>query len=164
VERTLKIVQARHAIEDVLHRYAAAIDTADLEAIGPLLHGCALFMPDGAKLDGGAAIVEHYRKVILFYDDDERVVEYRQHRCSPRTRHVITNVTYRFSPDVTVADVHSCFTVYQNLDGENPIVAGGRYFDRFAATISGWQMTERAIHVDHPGDMSRHVRPVEPGP
>jgi hypothetical protein len=54
--------------------------------------------------------------------------------------------------------VRSYFTVYQNLGGANPIIAGGRYIDRFDTHIRGWRMIERTVMVENRGDMSRHIR------
>lgn len=158
MERTLKVVEARHAIEDLVFSYAEAIDLGHIERLVELLADCTLTMPDGSRLQGGAAIADHYRSIIRFYDDDDNEVSYRAGACTPRTRHVTTNLQYEFAGDVESADVRCCFTVYQHLDGANTIVAGGRYVDRFEATASGWRIRERAIHVDHPGDMTHHVR------
>jgi hypothetical protein len=158
VEHTLKIAAARFAIETLLYGYAEAIDTGDIERLGTLLPACRIVMPNGGTLDGGAAIVEHYRGLIVFYDADERPVDYERLACSPRTRHIMSNSIFAFAPDVTSGTVRTCFTVYQNLDGQNPIIAGGRYEDRCSLSPQGWQIDERRIMLDHPGDLSRHLK------
>jgi 3-phenylpropionate/cinnamic acid dioxygenase small subunit len=158
MDRTLKLVQARYAIEDVLFRYAEAVDTGDLEALGDVLHGCVMVLPDGRRLQGGAAIAAHYESIIIFYDEAENPVTYCRRACTPRTRHVTTNLLFAFSKAVDSADVRSYFTAYQTLGQQTEIVAGGRYHDHFDFTTSGWQMTERRILVDNLGDMSRHLK------
>lgn len=158
MEHTLKIAAARFAVEDLLYRYAEAIDTGDLEQLEPLLHACRLLMPNGGALEGGAAIAAHYRGLIRFYDAEERPVDYVRLACTPRTRHVMTNSIFEFTPDVSAGTVRTCFTVYQNLGGQSPIIAGGRYHDRFSLTAQGWQIDERRILLEHPGDLSRHLK------
>jgi len=157
MERALKVVQARHVIEEVLFRYAEAVDHGDLETLAELLHACTMVLTDDTRLEGGAAIAAHYRSIIQFYDDDEKPVEYQRGRTTPRTRHLTTNVLFDFSSQLTSADVRSYFTCYQTLGRKTEIIAGGRYLDRFNFTISSWQLTERRILVDDAGDMSRHL-------
>lgn len=162
MERTLKVVQARHAIEDIIFRYADAVDGADMETVGRLLHACTVTLPGDVVLQGGNAIRDHYSRTVVFYDRDERVVPYARLACSPRTRHITSNLIYDFDPAVTTADVQSYFTVYQTLGGTSRIIAGGRYVDRFEYGISGWTMVTRRIHIDQRGDMSRHAQAAAP--
>lgn len=158
MERTLLLAQARSAIEDVLYRYAEAIDDGDMETLANVLGGCALVLPDGTRLEGGTEIADHYRSLIRFYDADGNEVEYRRGHCTPRTRHVTTNVRCVFDAPLTGAEVRSYFTAYQTIDGRNEIVAGGRYHDHFRMTLRGWAMAERRVFIDNVGDMTRHLR------
>jgi 3-phenylpropionate/cinnamic acid dioxygenase small subunit len=157
MERTLKVVEARHAIEAILFGYAEAIDGGDLEHLVDLLADCRLQMPDGTLLEGGRAVSEHYQRLVKFYDAAEQEVAYRRLACTPRTQHVTTNVQYDFSSDLESVAVRCCFTVHQTLAGNMTLIAGGRYLDRFDSTTHGWRMVERRVLVDHTGDMSRHV-------
>ena len=74
------------------------------------------------------------------------------------TRHVTTNLIMEFDTEVTLAKVRSYFTVYQTINGENPIIAGGRYEDRFEKDPYGWHLIERRILIDNKGDMSHHLK------
>lgn len=158
MERTLNLMQARYAIEGVLYRYAEALDDGDLETLSTVLAGCTVILPDGTRLEGGPAIADHYRSIIRFYDADGNEVEYQRGLCTPRTRHVTTNVRCTFDAPLKGAEVHSYFTAYQTIDGRNEIVAGGRYHDQFQMSLRGWAMVERRVLIDHAGDMSRHLR------
>ena len=158
MERTLKIVLARHAIEAIVFGYAEAVDSGELERLVKLLAGCELVMPDGRTLEGGRTIADHYAGILQFFDQAGNAVTYGSSPCSPLTKHVTTNLQFDFDNAVSSADVRSYFTVYQGGPAGNAIVAGGRYLDRFEETLHGWQITRRVIHVDHTGDMRHHVR------
>jgi len=156
MDRTLKMLQARLAVEETLFGYAEAIDAGELERLHGLLAACTLTLPDGTTLKGGQAVAEHYAGLVIFYDDDEQPVDYGQG--TPRTKHVMSNLQLDFAADLSAVDVRSYFTVYQGLGGHNAIIAGGRYVDAFNYTMHGWQMVSRTLHLDHAGDMSRHTR------
>jgi len=157
VERTLEIAAARHAIEDIVFRYAEAVDEGDYAALAKVLHHCTLVMPNGNNIVGGSAIAANYRSIIVLYDAAEQRVKFAP-GASPRTRHVTTNLIYEFSDDVTSANVRSYFSVYQNLGGQNPLIAGGRYLDRYSIGADGWQIDERAVRIEQPTDMRAHLQ------
>lgn len=157
MDRLMKIFEARCAIEDVVFGYADAIDCGYLERLEDLLGDCELMLRDGTSIRG-TAIAERYRNMIIFYDEQENVVEYRAGRCTPRTRHVTTNLRFEFDATVSEATVRSYFSAYQTLGGTAALIAGGRYEDRFRLTGSRWRMVRRIIHVDDLADMSRHLK------
>jgi hypothetical protein len=78
---------------------------------------------------------------------------------TPRTKHVITNLVIELAPDGATATARSYFTVLQATDGLalQPIIAG-RYHDAFARDEGTWRFSERVIHPDLQGDLSRHMR------
>jgi hypothetical protein len=73
--------------------------------------------------------------------------------------HVITNVTIDIDDDARRATCRSYFTVQQSVDDFSlqPIIAG-KYRDAFEKADDGWRFTERIIHPDLLGDLSRHMR------
>ena len=75
---------------------------------------------------------------------------------TPRTRHVITNVTIEIDGDH--AESRSYATVFQQTD-ELPLqpIASGRYRDRFERTPDGWRFAERVVTGFLLGDRSQHV-------
>ena len=162
MDRTNEIVQARYAIEEIMFGYAEGIDTGDIESVGELFAQGAIVLPDGSRISGYQEVFDAYAGMVMFYDDDENIVPYQRNECSPRTRHVVTNLVFEFDSEVSGADVKSYFTVYQTLGGENHLVAGGRYVDRFERSSQGWHIATRTIHFENMGDMSRHNTAFEP--
>ncbi|MGF6888580.1 hypothetical protein ABIA39_007898 [Nocardia sp. GAS34] len=62
----------------------------------------------------------------------------------------------------TTAASRSYLTVLQAPPGL-PLqpIASGRYHDRFAYRDGRWHFTQRQVHLDLLGDVSRHLRPRE---
>jgi 3-phenylpropionate/cinnamic acid dioxygenase small subunit len=157
MDRALKITEARTAIEDIVYRYAEAIDLGDLETVGELFAKGRVVISGGDDVTGTQDVLDLYTDLVKFYDEDENVVPYERFAVTPRTRHVTTNLIFEFNDAVTEAGVRSYFSVYQTLDRQNEIVAGGRYLDKFAKDSAGWHIVAREILIDNRGDMRRHV-------
>ncbi len=160
MDRALNIAQARFAIEGIIFRYAEALDGGDLETLAELFAAGAVKPAVGKPAKGAQEVLDLYAKVVKFYDAEENPVPYQRGQCTPRTRHLTTNLIFEFDNAVTEAEVRSYFTVQQNLGGRNELIAGGRYVDQFRRTISGWHLAERQILLDSPGDLSRHLHEV----
>lgn len=157
MDRSLNVAQARFAIEGIIFRYAEALDAGDLEAMAELFAAGLVKSAVGTPAKGAQEVFDLYAKVVKFYDAEENPVPYQRLQCTPRTRHLTSNLLFEFDNAVSQAKVRSYFTVYQNLGGRNEIIAGGRYVDQFQRTISGWHIAERQILLDHPGGLSRHL-------
>ncbi len=157
MSRTQLIAQARFAIEDILFAYAAGIDNGDLESLGALFSKGEVVMPDGRVLQGQEAVFNHYRSIMLFYSKKGKVKPYKRHKTTPRTRHINSNVRFKFDNAVQSAQVNSDFTAYQQVKKKVHIIAGGRYADQFERDIHGWYIARRIIHFDQQGDMSAHL-------
>jgi ketosteroid isomerase-like protein len=137
------------AITALVHEYAFRIDAGDLDGVAELFAHAELgssVRPE--RMRGTQAARGNYRGVIL-YDDG-----------TPRTMHCITNLTITVDDGASSASARSYFTVLQALDGPalQPIIAG-QYRDRFEQVDGHWRFTERIIHPDLIGDLSRHMRP-----
>lgn len=158
MERFQKTTLARQIIEEIMHRYAYGIDTADIESVGTIFAAGAITHADGSETRGPKEITELFSNTIIFYDINGQPVPYSKNNCTPLTRHVTTNLIMEFNTEVTVAEVRSYFTVYQTINGANPIIAGGRYEDRFEQDPYGWHLIERRILIDNKGDMSHHLK------
>ena len=78
---------------------------------------------------------------------------------TPRTKHVITNLVVDVDDGSAHASARSYFTVLQATDGVplQPIIAG-RYEDQFEKVDGTWRFSERIIHPDLHGDLSKHMR------
>ncbi|MFP6836053.1 MAG: nuclear transport factor 2 family protein [Pseudomonadales bacterium] len=156
MDRTTQITHARLAIEEIMFTYAEGIDRGDMETMAQLFAQGAIVLPDGGEIRGYQEVLDSYTGMVMFYDDDENLVPYKRNQCSPRTRHVTTNLVFSFDDDVSRADVKSYFTVYQTMAGKNEVIAGGRYVDVFERAQDDWHLATRIIHFDNMGDMSRH--------
>ncbi|KAA1418763.1 nuclear transport factor 2 family protein [Nocardioides humilatus] len=143
---------AAREVENLLYRYAEAIDAGDFDAVGALFkHGriCSEG-PEGPVTiaQGAAAIGGFYRDLVMTYDDG-----------TPRTRHVTTNAIVTVDEDSASATSRSSYTVFQQV-GERPIepIVIGRYADTFHRIEGEWWFDARVFSVDLKGDLSRHLR------
>ena len=157
MDRTVQLAQARFVIEEIMFRYAELLDAGDLEGLSALFARGAIKPAVGEPVKGAEAVFGLYASVVKFYDAEENLVPYERGQCTPRTRHVTTNLIFEFDNAVKQATVRSVFTVYQTLVGRSEIVAGGRYVDKFVRTLQGWHLDEREIIIENAGDMSRHL-------
>ncbi len=87
-----------------------------------------------------------YDRVILYADG------------TPRTHHLITNLTIDLADGVDDASATCYFTVLQGIDTGKPIetILSGRYSDRFRKDDQGWYFVDRVFHADLIGNQSRH--------
>jgi 3-phenylpropionate/cinnamic acid dioxygenase small subunit len=143
---TLPVVDDADAIRSLIHSYAELLDAGDLDGVAALFEHATWRSSNRSEvLQGATQVREAYQGVIL-YDG------------SPRTRHVISNVTVvcNGSP---VASARSYFTVLQATPGLDlqPILVG-RYHDELERVDDGWRFTDRLILPDLVGDLSRHMR------
>ena len=72
---------------------------------------------------------------------------------------MITNLVIDVDPSGTHSSARSYFTVLQATDELplQPIIAG-RYEDQFEKVDGRWRFSERIIHPDLHGDLSKHMR------
>ena len=133
-------------IRALLDAYCERLDAGDFDGVADLFRHGVFRSPRGTNLEGAAAVRSQYDAVIL-YDDG-----------TPRTMHCITNVTISVDEDAQTATARSYFTVIQKVPDFplQPIIAG-QYRDRFALIDGEWWFTERIIHPDLIGDLSRHM-------
>jgi ketosteroid isomerase-like protein len=136
------------AITALVYRYAELIDAGDLDGVAALFeHATWGAGTRTERLQGAEAVRRGYGGVIL-YDDG-----------TPHTKHVITNLVVDVDGSSTQAVARSYFTVLQATDEIplQPIIAG-RYEDRFDKVDGTWRFSERIIHPDLHGDLSKHMR------
>ena len=141
-------------IENLLYRYAEAIDRGDFARVGEILGHAAVSGPDGNAGPIGADFVrEMYEKTARRYEDG-----------TPRTQHVTTNAIIEVDEDAGTATARSYFTVFQALSELplQPIVAG-RYHDAFERVDGAWRFSARKMMPEHFGDMSHHLMIELPG-
>lgn len=141
---------ARMAIENLMYRYAEAIDGGDFDEIGEIFKYGRMIGPDGQVSGEGKDGVK------AIYDNSTVVFE----DGTPKTQHVTTNLIFDFAADDQSALVRSRFTVFQALPDFplQPIITG-HYADEFAYTDErGWHFVERGMRPVLLGDLSRHLK------
>ncbi len=136
------------AIRALIHEYAFRIDAGDLDGVAALFAHAELgssIRPE--RMKGAEQARRNYTGVILYENG------------TPCTMHCITNVTITIEGDA-LASARSYFTVIQTVADFplQPIIAG-QYRDRFEKHDGSWRFTERIIHPDLIGDLTRHMTP-----
>ena len=149
-------IKARLEIESILFHYTSSIDSGDLESTAKIFTKGAIHS-SGNILQGYSEVFDTYESAIIFYDDEDNEVEYNRLKCSPKTKHLNTNIQYSFNADITSANVSSYFTVYQTIKSKSQIVVGGRYEDEFLLE-GNWYLKLRKIYIENLGDMTFHIR------
>ena len=149
-------IKARLEIESIMFHYTSSIDSGDLESTAKIFTKGAIHSP-GNILQGYSEVFDTYESAIIFYDDEDNEVEYNRLKCSPKTKHLNTNIRYSFNADITSANVSSYFTVYQTIKSKSQIVVGGRYEDEFLLE-GNWYLKLRKIYIENLGDMTFHIR------
>jgi 3-phenylpropionate/cinnamic acid dioxygenase small subunit len=144
---TLQEIADRIEIDDLLTRYATALDGKDWE----LFASC--FTPD-ARIDYSAAggIQGTLPAVRQWLSD---VMAH-----FPMTQHLVTNRSVQLSGDT--ARVRSCLFNPMGVgdgDGMAVFLEGGYYRDRLVRTADGWRIAER---VEEPTYSTRRNRIIVP--
>ena len=138
-------IKARLEIESILFHYTSSIDSGDLESTAKIFTKGTIHS-SGNILQGYSEVFDTYESAIIFYDDEDNEVEYNRLKCSPKTKHLNTNIRYSFNADITSANVSSYFTVYQTIKSKSQIVVGGRYEDEFLLE-GNWYLKLRKIYL-----------------
>jgi hypothetical protein len=136
-------------IRTLIHEYAFRIDAGDLDGLAALFEHAELgssIRPE--RMRGAAEARRNYTGVILYENG------------TPCTMHCLTNVTISVDGGNRTASARTYFTVLQAVPGFalQPIIAG-QYRDRFERRAGEWCFTERIIHPDLIGDLTRHMTP-----
>jgi 3-phenylpropionate/cinnamic acid dioxygenase small subunit len=137
----------------------------DLTEITALVHSYARLL-DSGDLDGVAALFEHAtwrsaaNDTVLRGAAEARTVYDRVHLygSSPRTKHLITNLTIDVEPGAERASAQCSYTVLQGIVPGEPVqpILSGQYHDRFEKVEGTWRFVDRLFVVDLAGDLSRH--------
>ncbi len=138
-------MSAEAAITALIHTYAQRLDDGDIDGVVAMFEHAEI---GAVGRDGFAYGVEgarsQYEPVIIYPDG------------TPRTMHLITNVTTTVESDT--ASATSYFTVLQAIDGTYQPIIGGRYHDRFTCVDGAWRFSRRVFEPRLIGDLSRHLR------
>ena len=134
-------MSAQKKITDLMNLYCTAIDSGDLKTFGRLFAN-ATWVAEG-RVPGP----ESMSNMILYEDG------------TPRTKHVITNLTLDIDEAAGSAIGHCYVTVYQQTT-EFPLQAifVGEYYDTFSLSAQGWGFTRREIRHSLIGNMRAHLK------
>lgn len=138
-------------IEDItalVHSYAELLDSGELDAVAALFADATWRSETTGQVLRGADEVRKVYDHIVLYDG------------TPRTKHLITNLTISVDPEGSSATGQCYFTVLQGVVPGQPIepVLSGRYVDRYRKVAGRWQFADRLFVADLLGDQSRHFR------
>ncbi len=133
-------------ITALIHAYAGRLDAGDLDGVA------ALFEHATWRSDSTRAVLQGTGQVRAVYD---RVHLYDG---SPRTKHLITNLSIDMQPGADRARSDCYFTVLHGIVPGEPIqtILSGRYADRFERVSGTWRFADRLIVVDLAGDQRKH--------
>lgn len=137
----------RQEIEALVYAYAELLDAGDLDGVAALFEHATWGAGTRSERMRGADQVRRMYDGVILYDDG-----------TPHTKHVITNVVIEHEEGSPQASARSYFTVLQADAGTLQPVIAGRYHDRFECVDGAWRFTERIIHPDLQGDLSKHMR------
>ena len=147
------VARARTEIAAVVVAYCERLDAGDFDGVGALFARGAFRSPAGTNLVGAAAVRSQYDRVIVYPDG------------TPGTKHVLGTPLVEVDVAAGTATARTSFTVFQAVPGLalQPVLSG-RYHDTFIRHADGWWITERMVHPDLNGDLSRHMAsPAHPG-
>jgi len=152
--------QARHAIEQLIYRYAEALDSGDLDSIVALFEKARARIAAGDVVyEGGPAVRDMFVAFTAFYDADEQPADALAPGSKPYTKHLCSNLIIELADDGLSARCRSYFTVFQGMsDFPYQAIAGGRYHDQFVCDNGTWRFAERTYFMEHAGDLSRHMK------
>jgi len=132
------------AITALVHSYALLLDHGETDAVAALFeHSTWRSDPDGPVLRGSEEVRPVYEKLTT----DEG---------SPRTKHLLTNLTVHVDQGGSTASAHCYWTVLQNVEALRTIeiILSGQYTDTFEKVGGTWRFTDRLVNVDFIGHSS----------
>jgi len=136
------------AVVALVHEYARRIDAGDLAGVADLFGDATFRAARGPVRSGAAELLATLRRLVILHEDG-----------TPRTKHVVTNLTVEVDAAAGTAAARSYFTVLQaTATLPLQVVIAGRYEDRFARDGTRWRFADRLVHMDLVGDVSQHVR------
>jgi ketosteroid isomerase-like protein len=134
-------------ITALVNSYALLLDAGDMDAVTALFaHSTWRSEPNGQVLRGIEEIKPVYEQ-LKTYDG------------SPRTKHLLTNLTVDVETGASTASAHCYWTVLQNIASGSAIniILSGQYADKFEKAEGAWRFSDRLITVDLTGDTAAHV-------
>jgi SnoaL-like domain len=131
-------VSDRDDITALVHSYAELLDSGRLSDVVALFSR-ATWRSAGTRT---SVVTMSEEEVRATYD---RVILYEDG--TPRTHHLITNLTIEVAGETDEASGSCYFTVLQGIEPGRPIeiILSGRYSDRYRKDEQGWYFTDRVF-------------------
>jgi hypothetical protein len=137
------------SVTKLIYAYAERIDAGDFAGVADVFaHAVLTFEGFDDAISGTAAVQAVYDRTTRRYEDG-----------TPRTKHVMTNISVDVGDDETTATSRSYFTVFQAVPGAlalQPVIAG-RYHNTYGLVDGRWRYTGMHIIVDLIGDLGHHM-------
>jgi ketosteroid isomerase-like protein len=134
-----------HAIAALIQRYAACIDSGDLDAMAALFSDATVFAPQlgPEPSEQGSHGFEQVREGFSGLVRDEHGLL--------GTHHMV------FDSNIEVNGERATATSFVTVIHDGKPIVAGRYVDRFIRGPNGWRFHERRPHLDLIGDISGHA-------
>jgi ketosteroid isomerase-like protein len=137
------------SVTKLIYAYAERIDAGDFAGVADVFaHAVLTFEGFDDAISGTSAIQALYERTTRRYEDG-----------TPRTKHVMTNVSVDVDDEGTTATSRSYFTVLQAVPGSlalQPVIAG-RYHNTYGLVDGRWRFTGMHIIIDLTGDLGHHM-------
>ncbi|WP_101760368.1 nuclear transport factor 2 family protein [Oceanicoccus sp. KOV_DT_Chl] len=139
---------SRH-IENLIYRYAEAIDAGELETVAELFRDAEIVAPAmNSRRAGYDEVLKMYQQSTRLYADT----------ANPKTKHVTTNVIIEVAADGLTATSRAYYSVLQATENlPLQVIISGRYRDEFKKVAGEWRFSRREMYVDLLGDLSAHL-------
>jgi len=140
-------ISTEQAIMNLMAAYSYCVDDGDFAGFGDLFaHG--EYVAAGTSVRGSKAVEAFATDALRIHEDG-----------TPRTRHVVTNISLHVDDEAGTATARAYYTVFQALaDFPLRAVGGGQYRDRFERVDGEWRFAKRTVTIDMVGDTSRLMR------
>ncbi len=136
-----------YEIERLIYKYPEYADTGNIDAVGELFTHSRVSSEGGRAL-GAKAYADRYRSFVRIFPDTG----------TPRTQHVVTNVSIEYDGSPDRARARSYFTVLQAAPAfPLQVIITGTYLDQFEKVDGKWRFAQRDEEMEMLGDLSRHL-------
>ena len=139
-----------YEIEQLLFKYPEYADTGNFAAVGELFAHCEMIVPGqpNYKAPSAEAYTEYYTSWVRLFPDSG----------TPKTRHVMSNISIAYDGPQDRAKARSYVSVFQRTNKLplQPIVVG-TYLDKFTKGDGKWRFVERFEDMELIGDCREHL-------
>jgi len=135
------------AIANLINTAAARTDDGDFAAVGALFTEASFAVAGGPRVTGSDEVTALQSGSVALHDDG-----------TPRTHHVVSNLSIWVDDDSRTARAESRFTAFQATE-KLPLqpIATGAYIDEFVHDAGEWRFASRLVRTVLAGDLSQYL-------